>query len=77
LGLLSRRDRSIPTATAAEEELPRLLVGGSDITIDRLRHLELDRLAGLLLAIGRPIDRVTMRSNEADDVTSSELAIDG
>jgi hypothetical protein len=42
---LSRRDRSIPTATVAEEELSRLLVGGSDITIDRL-----DRLAGLLLA---------------------------
>src|SRR5262245_55243846 len=75
---LLRRDRPIPTATAAEEELPQLLIGGSDITVDRLsgllRHLEPDRLAGLLLADGRPINRVTMRSNvlypQADDITS-------
>jgi len=66
-GVLSRRDRSIPTTTATEEELARLLTSGSDVTVDRLsgllRHLELDRLAGLLLADGRTIDSVTMRSN--------------
>jgi hypothetical protein len=84
-GVLSRRDRPIPTTTAAEEELPRLLFGGCDVTVDRLsgllRHLEPDGLAGLLLAYRRTIDSVPMRSNvfhpQADDVASSELAIDG
>jgi hypothetical protein len=83
-GVLSRRYRSIPTTTTAEEELTGLFIGGSDVTVDRLsgllRHLEPDRLAGLLLAHGCLIDRVTMRSNvldpQADDVASSELAID-
>jgi hypothetical protein len=82
---LPRRDRSIPTTTAAEEELARLLTGGSDVTADRLsgllRHLEPDGLTGLLLAHGCSVDSVTMRSNvlhrQADDVASSELAIDG
>ena len=80
-GILSRRYRSIRTTTTSEEELTRLLIGGTDVTIDRLsgllRHLEPDRLAGLLLAHSCPIDRVTMRNNvldpQADDVTSSEL----
>jgi hypothetical protein len=70
---------------AGEEELARLLTGGSDVTVDRLsgllRHLKPDGLAGLPLAHGRTVDRVTMRSNvlhpQADDVASSELAIDG
>ena len=68
---------------AAEEELARLLTGGSYVTVDRLsgllRHLEPDRLAGLLLANGCPIDSVTVRSNvldpHADDVAASELAL--
>jgi hypothetical protein len=84
-GVLSRRHRSVPTAPAAEEELARLLPGGSYVTIDRLsgllRHLEPDGLAGLLLAHSRTIDSVTMRSNvlhsQADDIASPELAIDG
>jgi hypothetical protein len=84
-GVLSRRDRSIPTTTAAEEKLARLFTGGSDVTVDRLsgllRHLEPDGLAGLLLADGSTIDSVTMRSNvlypQANDVAPSELAIDG
>src|SRR5260370_30556485 len=83
--VLSRRDRSVPTATAAEEELTRLLTGGSDVTVDRLtgllRHLKLDGLAGLFLAHSCTIDSATMRSNvlhpQVDDVASSELAIDG
>ena len=70
---------------STKEELARLLIGGSDITVDRLsgllRHLEPDGLTGLLLAHSCPIDRVTMRSNvldlQADDVASAELAIDG
>jgi hypothetical protein len=84
-GALPRRDRSVTITTAAEEELARLLACGSDVTVDRLscllRHLELDGLAGLLLADGRTIDSVTMRSKvlhfQADNVTASELAIDG
>ncbi len=84
-GVLSRRYRSVPTAPAAEEDLARLLTGGSYVTVHRLsgllRHLEPDRLARLLLADGRTIDGVTMRSNvlhlQADNVTASELAIDG
>src|SRR6516162_3999355 len=84
-GVLSRRYRPVPTATAAEEELTRLLVGGCDVTVDGLsglfRHREPYRLASLLLAHGCPIDSMTMGSNvfdlQADDVTSSELAIDG
>ena len=83
--VLPRRYRSIPTATAAEEELARLLTGGSDVTIDRLsgllRHLEPDGLASLLLAHGRSINSMPVRSNvldpQADDIASSELAIDG
>ena len=83
-GVLSRRYRAVPTATAAEEELTRLLVGGCDVAVYRLsglfRHFELDRLARLLLAHHRPIDRVSMGSNvfdlQPDDVTSSELAVD-
>jgi hypothetical protein len=82
---LSRCDRSIPTTTTAEEELARLFTGGSDVTVDRLsgllRHLEPDGLAGLLLEDGSAIDSVTMSRNvfhpQADDVASSELAIDG
>jgi hypothetical protein len=81
-GVLSRRYRSIPATTAAEEELTWLLIGASDVTVDRLsgllRHLEPDRLAGLLLAHGRAIDQVTMRRNvlapQADDIASCELA---
>ena len=69
-GVLSRRYRAVPTATAAEEELTRLLVGGCDVAVHRLsglfRHLEPDRLARLLLAHGRPIDRMTMGSNIFD-----------
>jgi len=84
-GVLSRRYGTIPTATAAEEELARLLTGGFDVTVDRLscllRHLEPDGLAGLLLAYRRTIDLVTMRSNvlhpQAHDVASSKLAVDG
>jgi len=83
-GVLSRRYRAVRTATAVEEELTRLFVGSCDIAVYRLsglfRHLEPDRLAGLLLAHGRPIDRMTMGSNvfdlQPDDVTSSELAVD-
>jgi hypothetical protein len=83
--VLSRRYRSVLTATAAEEELARFLTGGSDVTVDRLtgllRYLEPDGLAGLPLADGRTIDRVTMRSNvlhpQAYYVASSQLAIDG
>ena len=84
-GVLSRRYRTIPTTTAAEEELARLIPGGSNVTVDRLtgllRHFKPDGLAGLLLADGRTINGVTMRSNvlhpQADDVATSELAIDG
>jgi hypothetical protein len=82
---MSRRYSSIRTTTAVEGELTRLLIGGSDVAVDRLpcllRHLEPNRLAGLLPAYGCPIDRVTMRSNvldlQAGDVASSEFAIDG
>jgi hypothetical protein len=84
-GILSRRDRSIPLATAAEEKFAGLFPDGSEVIVDRLsglfRHLELDRLARLLLPHGSPIDRKTMRSDVLDaqayDVTSSKLAIDG
>jgi hypothetical protein len=84
-GVLPRRYRHVPTSTAAKEVLAWFLIGGSDIIIDRLAgllcHLEPDRLAGLPLAHGCPIDRMTMRSNvldpQADNVASSELAIDG
>ena len=83
-GVLSRRYRAIPTATAAEEELIRLLVGGCDVAVYRLsglfRHFEPGRLARLLLAHRRSIDHMTMRSNvfdlQPDDVTSSEFAVD-
>jgi hypothetical protein len=84
-GVLSRRYRSILTATGTEEELARLLTCASDVAVDRLsgllRDLKSDGLASFLLAHGCPIDRVTMRSNvldpQADDIASSELAIDG
>jgi hypothetical protein len=83
--VLSRRYRSVPTATTVEEKLARLLAGGSYVTVDRftglLRHLKPDGLAGLLLAHCGAIDRVTMRSKvlhlQAHDVASSELAVDG
>jgi hypothetical protein len=46
-----------------------------------LSHLKPDGLAGFVLAYGRTIDSVTMRSNvlhpQADGVASSELATDG
>src|SRR6266436_9128906 len=53
--------------------------------VDRLSglfcHLELDRLARLLLAHSCTIDRATMRIDvldaQADDVASSKVAIDG
>jgi len=69
--------------TATEEELARLLPGGSYVAVDRLtgllRHLKPDGLAGLLLAYSRAIDSVTMRSNvlhlQADDVASAQLTI--
>ena len=84
-GILSRRDRSIPPATADEEKFAGLFPGGSKVIVDRLsslfRYLELDRLARLLLPHGSAIDRKTMRSDvldaQADDVTSSKFAIDG
>jgi hypothetical protein len=38
-GVLSRRYRSIPTTTAAGEELARLRTGAPDITVDRLTGL--------------------------------------
>jgi len=83
--VLSGRYRSVPTATAAEEELTGLFTCGSYVTVDclsgLLRHLEPDGLARLLLVDSRTIDGVTMRSNvlhlQADNVTASELAIDG
>ena len=75
--------RSPPT-TAGEEELTRFLVGGRDVAVDCLsglfRHLEPDGLARLLLAHGCAIDGMTMGSDvfnlQADDVASSELAVD-
>jgi hypothetical protein len=60
-GILSRRDRSIPPATAAEDKFAGLFPGGSEVIVDRLsglfRHLELDRLARLLLPHGSAIFR--------------------
>jgi hypothetical protein len=60
-GVLSRRNRLIPPATAAEEKFAGLFPGGSEVIVDRLsglfRHLELDRLARLLLPHGSAIDR--------------------
>jgi hypothetical protein len=84
-GVLSRRDWPIPRAVPSEQELVRLLIGGSDVIIDRLpgllRHLKPNRLAGLPLAHRSAIDRVTVRSDlldpQTDDVASSELTIDG
>jgi hypothetical protein len=65
-----RRPVRVPTATAAEEELARLLTGGSDVTVDRfsglLRHLKPNRLAGFLLAHRCAVDSVTMRRNVLD-----------
>src|SRR5215472_16253297 len=53
-----------------QKRLPRLLVGGCDVTVDRLsglfRQLEPDRLAGLLLTHGCPIHGMTMGSNVFD-----------
>jgi hypothetical protein len=61
--VLSCRDWQVTSSTAAEQNLSRLLIGGSDIIVDRLsgllRHFEPDRLAGLPLAHGCAIDRVT------------------
>ena len=60
-GVLSRRDRSIPPATAAEEKFAGPFPGGGEVIVDRLsglfRHLELDRLARLLLPHGSAIFR--------------------
>jgi hypothetical protein len=83
--ILSSRYRAVPTATAVEEELTRFFIGGCDVTVNGLsglfRHLEPHSLAGLLLAHGCAIDSMTMGSNvfdpQGDDITSSELAIDG
>ena len=77
--------RSVPPATAAEEELAGFFLGGGEVIVDRLSGLlcqfELDRLARLFLAHGCSIDRVTMRRNvlhpQADDIASPELAIYG
>src|SRR5438270_11236730 len=75
--------RTVPSAATAEEELARLLIGRCYVTVNRLTgllsHLEFGRLASLL-AYGRTIDSVTMRSNvrhpQADDVASSNLDVD-
>src|SRR5215472_17154268 len=52
--ILPCRNSSVAAATAAKEVLTRLLVGGSDVVVDRLTgllsHLEPNWLAGLLLA---------------------------
>ena len=83
--ILQSCHRSIATATAGEEELARLLIGRSDVTVDRLtglfRHLEPDGVTGLLVADSCLVDSVTTRSNVlhplAYCVACSELAIDG
>src|SRR5262252_7715371 len=83
-GVLSRRYRAVPTATAAEEELTRLLVGGWDVAVHRLsglfRHLEPTGWPVFFWRTVARIDRMTMGSNIFDlqpgDVTSSELAVD-
>jgi hypothetical protein len=62
-----------------------LLVGGSDVIVDcltgLLRHLEPDRLPGLLLAHRRAIDGMSVRCHifhlQAHNVAASQLAIDG
>jgi hypothetical protein len=76
---------SFAIATTGEEEFARALARGLDIGINRLagllRQLKPDRMSGFLLTNGRTIDRKTVWSNildlETDNITSSELAIDG
>src|SRR6516162_1814040 len=83
--ILTCRNSSVAAATAGKEVLTRLFVGGSDVVVDcltgLLRHLEPDRLAGLLLAHRCAIDGMSVRCHilhlEADDVAASQLAIDG
>src|SRR6516165_1679335 len=83
--ILPCRNSSVAAATAGKEVLTRLLVGGSDVVVDcltgLLSHLEPDRLAGLLLAHRRAIDGMSVRRHifhlEADDVATSQLAVDG
>jgi hypothetical protein len=71
--VLSRRYRSVSTATSGEEELARLLIGGFDGTVDRLtgmlRHPKPDGLAVLLLAHGRLINSMPC------EATSSPLKL--
>src|SRR5215472_10722072 len=83
--ILPCRNSTVAVASAGKEVLTRLLVGGSYIVVDcltgLLRHLEPDRLAGLLLAHRRAIDGMSVRCHifhlQADDVAASQLAIDG
>src|SRR5215471_13424375 len=83
-GVLPGRDWSIAPAAAAEQELARLLIGRSDVIVDRLpgllRHLKPNGLTGLPLAHRSAIDRVTVRSDvldpQTDDVASAEFTVD-
>src|SRR5215471_1761857 len=80
----TRRNSSVAAATIGKEVLTRLLIGGSDVVVDRLTgllgHLEPDRLAGLFLAHRRAIDGTSMRRHifhlQADDDAASQHAID-
>ena len=68
-----------------EQELARLLVGSTDVVINRLPgllgHLEANRLTGLLLPDRGPIEGVSTGGNildlESDNIATAQFAIDG
>jgi hypothetical protein len=72
-------------ASASEQDLARLLVRRSDVIIDGfsglLTQFEANGMSGFLLADGCPIDCDAVRrhvlNREADDITASQLAVDG
>src|SRR5438552_2471014 len=72
-------------AATCEQELPRFLSGCLDVVINRLSgllaQLKPNGMSGFLLAHRCAIDGKTVWGNvfdfEADNITASELAIDG
>src|ERR1700730_15195107 len=83
--VLSRGDAPSRTAAAGIHKFAGLFGGGPHVVVDSLaglfRQFEPDGLAGLLLSDRGPIDCVSswryILDPEGDDITATELAIDG
>ena len=84
-GVLSGRERAATVAAASEQELARLFAPRPDVIIDSfaglLTQLKANGMSGFPLADVCPINSHALRRDildlEADDITASELAVDG